>query len=197
MVNTTLRPKFSATSLLAVADGLTEIPDSFLAACLDGREDTAPAGYSFSSRSDRPADLNNVRADVRISGGHFMWSGIAMAHGSRRDMAGRRAVPCAPLVPPMAYDPFCCSACNASPLRISVPARSSTLMTEPGVFGVFRQVLVLPEGIADTLTPGQLDAILTHELRHIRHRDNLTAALQMCLRRCSGSIRWSGGSGRN
>src|SRR5215469_16538387 len=35
------------------------------------------------------------------------------------------------------------------PLRISFPARSSASLTEPGVFGVFRQVLVLPEGIAD------------------------------------------------
>ena len=34
---------------------------------------------------------------------------FAVAHGSRRDMAGRRAVPCAPLVPPMAYDLFGCS----------------------------------------------------------------------------------------
>jgi uncharacterized protein (TIGR03435 family) len=67
------------------------------------------------------------------------------------------------------------------PLRISFPARSSASLTEPGVFGVFRQVLVLPEGIAHTLTPGQLDAILTHELRHIRYRDNLTAAAHMCV----------------
>lgn len=67
------------------------------------------------------------------------------------------------------------------PLRVSVPARSSASLAEPGVFGVFRQVLVLPEGITDTLTPGQLDAILTHELRHIRYRDNLTAATHMCV----------------
>jgi bla regulator protein BlaR1 len=67
------------------------------------------------------------------------------------------------------------------PLRISVPARSSTSMTAPGVFGVFIQVLLLPEGIADTLTPGQFDAILAHELRHVRYRDNLTATLHMCV----------------
>jgi bla regulator protein BlaR1 len=67
------------------------------------------------------------------------------------------------------------------PLPISVPARSSTSMTEPGVFGVFAQVLLLPEGLADTLTPRQFEAILAHELRHIRYRDNLTAALHMCV----------------
>jgi len=54
-------------------------------------------------------------------------------------------------------------------------------MTAPGVFGVFIQVLLLPEGIADTLTPGQFDAILAHELRHVRYRDNLTATLHMCV----------------
>lgn len=66
-------------------------------------------------------------------------------------------------------------------LPISVPARSSPSVTEPGVFGVFAQILLLPEGIADSLTPGQFDAILAHELRHIRYRDNLTAALHMCV----------------
>ena len=52
---------------------------------------------------------------------------------------------------------------------------------EPGVFGIFRPVILLPEGIAGNLTPEQLEAILAHELRHIGYRDNLTAALHMCV----------------
>jgi uncharacterized protein (TIGR03435 family) len=67
------------------------------------------------------------------------------------------------------------------PLELSVAAFSTPSMLEPGIFGVFRPVLLLPEGITDTLTPGQFDAVLTHELRHLRFRDNLTAALQMCI----------------
>ncbi len=65
------------------------------------------------------------------------------------------------------------------PLDFAVPAFCSSSTMEPGVFGFFRPVILLPEGITESLTPAQLDAILTHELRHIRYRDNLTAALHM------------------
>jgi len=67
------------------------------------------------------------------------------------------------------------------PLELSVAAFSTPSILEPGVFGVFRPVLLLPEGITDNLTPRQFDAVLTHELRHVRFRDNLTAALHMCV----------------
>jgi uncharacterized protein (TIGR03435 family) len=67
------------------------------------------------------------------------------------------------------------------PLSAPLPARSSRSMVEPGVFGLFRPILVLPEGIAESLTPEQLRAVLAHELCHVRYRDNLTAALHMCV----------------
>ncbi len=63
------------------------------------------------------------------------------------------------------------------PLNVSI--RVSDSLLEPGVFGIFRPVLMLPAGIADRLTPAQMSAILTHEVSHIRRRDNLTAALHM------------------
>jgi bla regulator protein blaR1 len=68
-----------------------------------------------------------------------------------------------------------------SPLQIEIPikAMSSPALLEPGVFGVFRPVLLLPEGIFDRLTPAQLRAVLEHELCHVRHRDNLIAAIHM------------------
>jgi hypothetical protein len=50
---------------------------------------------------------------------------------------------------------------------------------EPGVFGVARPVLLIPEGIVGRLTPAQLEAIVEHERVHIERRDNLTAALHM------------------
>jgi bla regulator protein BlaR1 len=64
-------------------------------------------------------------------------------------------------------------------LAIPIPAISSPTLLEPGIFGVFRPVLLLPEGIAGRLTPTQLQAVLTHELCHIRYRDNLIAAIHM------------------
>ena len=56
---------------------------------------------------------------------------------------------------------------------------TKTAVLEPGVFGIFHPVLVLPEGISDRLTEEQLQAVLAHEARHIECYDNLTAALHM------------------
>jgi uncharacterized protein (TIGR03435 family) len=50
---------------------------------------------------------------------------------------------------------------------------------EPGVFGVFRPVLVLPNGLVERLTPAHLDAVIAHELCHLRRRDNFVGAIQM------------------
>ncbi len=59
---------------------------------------------------------------------------------------------------------------------LSVPAR-----IEPGIFGLFRPVLLVPASLMNELTPEQFDAIMAHERRHIACRDNLTAALHMCV----------------
>lgn len=69
----------------------------------------------------------------------------------------------------------------ASPLaiRFPIPVRSSTAVREPGVFGIFKPVLLLPQGMHTQLTTTQLEAILAHEHAHVRRRDNLTAAVQM------------------
>ncbi|MGA8593909.1 MAG: M56 and DUF3738 domain-containing protein [Bryobacteraceae bacterium] len=64
-------------------------------------------------------------------------------------------------------------------LDAEVPVLSSPATLEPGVFGVIRPVLLLPEGITQHLAPAQLKAILAHELCHVRRRDNLAAAIHM------------------
>jgi bla regulator protein BlaR1 len=69
----------------------------------------------------------------------------------------------------------------ATPLSLNLPIQvfSSSAHLEPGVFGILRPVLLLPEGIAERLTPLQLEAVLAHELCHVRRRDNLTATIHM------------------
>jgi bla regulator protein blaR1 len=62
---------------------------------------------------------------------------------------------------------------------LAMPIKISSTRMEPGVFGIFKPVLLLPEGIIDRLTPAQLEAIVAHELCHVRRRDNLTAAIHM------------------
>ena len=50
---------------------------------------------------------------------------------------------------------------------------------EPGIFGVARPVLLWPEGISHRLDDAHLEAILTHEVWHVRRRDNLSSLLHM------------------
>jgi bla regulator protein blaR1 len=63
------------------------------------------------------------------------------------------------------------------PAGIRLAASAGSL--EPGVFGIFRPVLLLPAGMAERLGDAQLKAILAHELCHVRRRDNLAAAVHM------------------
>jgi len=66
-------------------------------------------------------------------------------------------------------------------LNVPIPAMSTRSPVEPGVFGIFRPVLLLPQGITDQLTPAQLGAIAAHEMCHVRRRDNLTAAIHAAI----------------
>ena len=63
------------------------------------------------------------------------------------------------------------------PAGAPFPVLSTSAGIEPGIFGILRPVLLLPEGIADSLTPSQLDAILIHELAHVRRRRDAPAGL--------------------
>ena len=63
------------------------------------------------------------------------------------------------------------------PKRVELLLSRTSL--EPGIFGLARPVLIWPEGISDGLDDSHLDAILAHELWHVRRRDNLAAALHM------------------
>jgi uncharacterized protein (TIGR03435 family) len=56
---------------------------------------------------------------------------------------------------------------------------SGRIRLEPGVFGIVRPVIILPDGITAHLTPLQLEDVIAHELCHIRRQDNLTAAIHM------------------
>jgi bla regulator protein BlaR1 len=65
------------------------------------------------------------------------------------------------------------------PKRIEV--RLSRVSLEPGIFGIIRPVLLWPEGISERLKDAHMEAILAHELWHVRRRDNLAAALHMAV----------------
>jgi TonB family protein len=50
---------------------------------------------------------------------------------------------------------------------------------EPGIFGIIQPVLLWPAAISEHLQDAHMEAILAHEVRHVRRRDNLAAAMHM------------------
>ena len=60
-----------------------------------------------------------------------------------------------------------------------IEIRSTRTSLEPGIFGTVSPILLWPHGISERLDDRHLDAILTHELLHVRRRDNLAAAIHM------------------
>lgn len=63
------------------------------------------------------------------------------------------------------------------PMEFPVPVRVTSAGLTPGVFGVFKPVLILPHAVMHELSSSQIQAVLAHEMCHIRRRDNLTAAI--------------------
>jgi bla regulator protein BlaR1 len=64
-------------------------------------------------------------------------------------------------------------------IRKRIEMLMSRTSLEPGIFGIARPVLMWPEGISERLEDAHLEAILAHEVWHVRRRDNLAAAIHM------------------
>lgn len=65
--------------------------------------------------------------------------------------------------------------------RGPVTLRRSSELLEPGIFGVLRPTLLWPERLSERLKDEHIEAILSHELMHVRRRDNLIAAIHMAV----------------
>src|SRR5215831_8689984 len=55
----------------------------------------------------------------------------------------------------------------------------SSSFAEPAVWRALRPLIVLPRGLADRLSEGELESVLKHELFHVKRLDNLLGSLQM------------------
>ncbi len=67
------------------------------------------------------------------------------------------------------------------PLRRSVRLILSRKVEQPWVWGVWRPVVALPEAMLGKLSDPELEAVLAHELQHIKRWDNLAGYLQAML----------------
>jgi uncharacterized protein (TIGR03435 family) len=70
---------------------------------------------------------------------------------------------------------------GASAVPGGIEVRLAPTVHEPGVVGLLRPVILLPEGIDSYLTAEQLAAVVAHEVCHVRRRDNVTAAIHMAV----------------
>ena len=62
-----------------------------------------------------------------------------------------------------------------------ISARASQESMEPGIFGILRPILIWPDHLSARLEDEHVEAILAHELMHVRRRDNLIAMLHMAV----------------
>jgi len=68
---------------------------------------------------------------------------------------------------------------RAAGIRQPIPVIAVEAPLVPGVFGVWRPLLLWSRALADQLSRDQTDAILIHEVAHVRRRDNLSTAAYM------------------
>lgn len=52
--------------------------------------------------------------------------------------------------------------------------RTTRERIEPGITGIFRHTITVPEGLSGELETGEFEAVLLHELAHAKRRDNLS-----------------------
>ncbi|HKP48259.1 MAG TPA: M56 family metallopeptidase, partial [Pyrinomonadaceae bacterium] len=66
-------------------------------------------------------------------------------------------------------------------MKTDVALVLSPLTLEPGVWSVRRPTVVMPHSISAHLSEAELEAIMLHELVHIRRRDNLVSTFQLAV----------------
>ena len=65
------------------------------------------------------------------------------------------------------------------PWPAPMPVLAASSLVEPGLVGLWRPVLLVPETLPERLAQPEIDALVAHETCHLRRRDNLTAAVHM------------------
>lgn len=96
-----------------------------------------------------------------------------LVHYGRQYMLSRRIVRegLSPLAPELAA--FVAKAGDRMGIRTGVKAYLSTLVMVPVTLGFLKPIILLPVSMVTQFTPAQIEAILVHELAHIRRKDYL------------------------
>jgi beta-lactamase regulating signal transducer with metallopeptidase domain len=164
---------FAATAKFLIPFALIAAAAGWTAAQLHAQAD-APAPVDLARRVFEPMTAAGpiaafppraMRALARPSSDIGLWFGLAWVLGSM-GIAGWRLGQWRVLSAALA---------RATPLAVPtpLPVVSTRAKGGPAVVGFLRPVLVLPETLTERLTPGELEAVLEHELHHARRMDNL------------------------
>jgi beta-lactamase regulating signal transducer with metallopeptidase domain len=78
-------------------------------------------------------------------------------------------------------------------VRRAVRLMQSAMVEVPTVIGWLRPVVLIPVGCLTGLSAAQVEAILAHELAHIRRHDYLVSVMQSVVEDCSSITRRCGG----
>lgn len=71
------------------------------------------------------------------------------------------------------------SACKRLGVTRTISVIANSVVDTPSVFGILRPVVVVPIGLANGLSPVELELILAHELAHVRRYDLWINGLQL------------------
>jgi beta-lactamase regulating signal transducer with metallopeptidase domain len=69
-------------------------------------------------------------------------------------------------------------ACRTVGIMKTAPVFSSSSVRSPVAAGIWRPLVILPDGLVDQMTPDQLHQILIHEMAHIFRRDQVVTIVQ-------------------
>lgn len=112
----------------------------------------------------------------------IVWCAGALVCSVRWLMQWRRAGSFVSAAQPAAFENTIASAIrmmNRGPSSRQIDVLLSGHACEPGIFGIFRPRLLWPLGLSESLSENEIEAIVAHELCHVRRRDNLTMTLHM------------------
>jgi beta-lactamase regulating signal transducer with metallopeptidase domain len=137
-----------------------------------GGEPASPGADSITARERLEASLTYVvwgwLAGVLLFLGRFA-GGWWQVHQLRRAVLA---------APPSRWQEAASRIAGRLRLNIAVRVVESNAIAAPGAIGWIRPVIVLPIAVLTSLTPAQVEAILAHELAHVRRRDYAVNLLQ-------------------
>jgi bla regulator protein BlaR1 len=160
----------SARSSSSVYIAMDQFSEPFSQPHLRLISESAPAIHSASLLDVLPVFLAVVWLSgiaVVVLGWYVRWRGISAAMRASVPLREGREVESLRLLE------------RAAGMSKQVEIRTSLSSLEPGILGIVHPILVWPEGISERLGDAHLEAVLAHELSHVRRRDNLTAVMHM------------------